>query len=152
MSDIIEYYKNTKYETAKKFIQDGKISKGLSFLINDILALYLNEKLSKTEIKEIIENSLKVEIKKQSWFTFWNRKIKKMIEENSNNFDDVIIKNDTKTIIKKEVKNDVKTTPKEVVKKDIKNDSVGSSKRVDVAEIMNSNIGTELFNKYNDFN
>ena len=77
MSKLVKKFEKEKYDLAKKYINEGKISKGLRYLTEDILIL-LNKGLTKKEVLEMINDELKVNIKEQSFYTFCNRSLNKI--------------------------------------------------------------------------
>jgi len=77
MSKLVRKFEKEKYDLAKKYIDEKKISKGLRYLTEDILAL-LNKGLTKKEVLEIINDELKVNINGQSFYTFCNRVLSKL--------------------------------------------------------------------------
>ena len=77
MSKLVRKFEKEKYNLAKKYIEEKKISKGLRYLTEDIFIL-LGKGLTKKEVLEIINDELKVNIKEQSFYTFCNRVLSKL--------------------------------------------------------------------------
>ena len=132
MSKLVKKFEKEKYDLAKKYINEGKISKGLRYLTEDILIL-LNKGLTKKEVLEIINDELKVNIKEQSFYTFCNRSLNKIDTNTKSNVKGVEKVKETKP--KKEVKNEV---------------SEVKSKKVNPVKILNDNSITATDNKYKD--
>jgi len=158
MKLLADEFEKKKYKIAKDLIKNKQISKGLKHLIKDI-NLLTKKGLNKKEILEFIEAELEVNIPIQSFYTFWRRYLTKSnIEENSNNFDDVIIKNDTQIstpepapkVVEREaqkvVKKVVEKQTKKEVKKDVKKD-VETTQKNDKNDSASSSITKEKLDK-----
>jgi hypothetical protein len=75
MSKLIKEFEKKKYEMAKEFIKEGKVSKGLRYLSEDIFLLW-KKGLKKKEILEILNQELKTDIKFKTFESFFARHIK----------------------------------------------------------------------------
>jgi len=128
------------------------ISVIFNLLKNDIAKLINTNNLTIKLTKNVLEDALKIEIKDDTFYKW----VRKNVKKNSNNFDDVIIKNDTQIstpepapkVVEKEAPKVVEKQTKKEVKKDVEN----VERRRNVTEIMNdTKTKNELFNRYNKF-
>jgi len=114
MSKLVRKFEKEKYDLAKKYIDEKKISKGLRYLTEDILAL-LNKGLTKKEVLEIINDELKVNIKEQSFYTFCNRSLNKIDTNTKSNIKEVKEVSQPAPLAKPKPKKEVQNeTPTEV--------------------------------------
>ena len=143
LNQQIESYKNGNKKA---------ISVILNLLKNDIAKLINTNNLTIKLTKNVLEDALKIEIKDDTFYKW----VRKNVKKNSNNFDDVIIKNDTQIstpepapkVVEKEAPKVVEKQTKKEVKKDVEN----VERRRNVTEIMNdTKTKNELFNRYNKF-
>jgi ribosomal protein S3AE len=72
---LIENFEKKRFELAKKYIKQGKISKGLRYILEDLVKL--KEKgLKEKDILELINGELKVTIKQSAFHSFFYRYVK----------------------------------------------------------------------------
>jgi len=140
MSKLVRKFEKEKYNLAKKYIEEKKISKGLRYLTEDIFIL-LGKGLTKKEVLEIINDELKVNIKEQSFYTFCNRVLSKLESYSAKD-------NQLNYRLTPEREKDVSSSIPAPVsisqkpKKETKNETteVKEKKKVNPAEILNSDI------------
>ncbi|BCD61141.1 MULTISPECIES: hypothetical protein [unclassified Nitratiruptor] len=148
---LIEKFEKKKYEMAKQFIKEGKKSKGLRYLAEDIFLLW-QKGLNKKEILEIINQELGTNIKFKTFESFFSRHIKKMTISNTttNNTTANAVAGkktlETNSTTPNQSPKDEKKTKFE--KKDIESTNKNQKKEeknVDIEEMMNKDIDISEF-------
>ena len=150
---IIEVDKSIKKLLQKQIdeYKDGN-RKALSVILNlikkDIAKLILENELTIKLTKEIIEDSLNIEIKDDTFYKWVRRNIKNSVE----NIKKSNIKGEESIINKSKITFSKSKQKKEVQDESAKVKEVKKDKKIDVEEFMNNKkIANDLFNKYNKF-